>query len=34
MQEYSLTREIIRKVSPIEAELLTDPAIQAKIKFR
>lgn len=29
-----MTQEVIRKVAPTEAELLTDPAIQAKIKFR
>ena len=33
-QEYSLTQEILRKVTPVEAQLLVDPAIQAKIKFR
>lgn len=34
VQEYSLTQEILRKVTPAESELLADPAIQAKIKFR
>lgn len=33
-QEHSLTAELLRKVSPREAELLRDPAIQGKVKFR
>eukprot|EP00794_Sanderia_malayensis_P011024 gene11024-12188_t len=32
--EHSLTYEILRKLSPIEAELLRDPIFQPKVKFR
>ena len=34
VQEHSLTQEVLRKVSPTEAELLKDPTIKAKVKFR
>ncbi len=34
VQEHSLTYEVLRKLSPLEAELLKDPAIRARIKFR
>lgn len=33
-QEHSLTGDIIRKVCPAEAELLRDPTMKAKLKFR
>ncbi|KAJ7333190.1 hypothetical protein OS493_018366 [Desmophyllum pertusum] len=32
--EHSLTYEVLRKVSPLEADLLRDPAIQARVRFR
>lgn len=32
--EHSLTNDVIRKVCPSEAELLKDPTMKAKIKFR
>lgn len=32
--EHSLTSEVLRKISPNEAELLKDPTLQAKLKFR
>ena len=32
--ENSLTRDIVRKLSPSEAALLQDPAVRARIKFR
>lgn len=32
--EHSLTYEILRKVSPTEANLLRDPVFQPKVKFR
>ncbi len=34
VQEHSLTYEVLRKLSPLEAELLKDPSIRARIKFR
>ncbi len=34
LQERSLTADLLRKLSPREAELLRDPAIQARVKFR
>lgn len=33
-QEHSLTYEVLRKVSPLEADLLRDPVIQARVRFR
>lgn len=32
--EHSLTKEVIRKISPTEAQLLNDPTCNAKIRFR
>lgn len=32
--EHSLTYEVLRKVSPLEADLLRDPVIQARVRFR
>ncbi|XP_028405653.1 putative uncharacterized protein CXorf58 [Dendronephthya gigantea] len=32
--EHSLTKEVIRKISPTEAQLLNDPTCHAKIRFR
>ncbi len=29
-----MTYEVLRRLSPLEAELLKDPTIKAKIKFR
>lgn len=34
IQEHSLTFEVLRKVSPLEAELLRDPAVHARVRFR
>lgn len=34
MQEQSWTYDILRKISPKEAELLNDPSINAKVRFR
>lgn len=34
LQEHSLTFEVLRKVSPLEADLLKDPAVQARVRFR
>lgn len=32
--DHSLTHEIMRKISPLEAELLNDPVFRPKIRFR
>ncbi|XP_071798955.1 uncharacterized protein CXorf58-like [Asterias amurensis] len=32
--EHSLTHEILRKVSPMEAKLIKDPSIKARVRFR
>ncbi|XP_074632957.1 uncharacterized protein CXorf58 homolog isoform X2 [Acropora palmata] len=32
--EHSLTYEVLRKVSPLEADLLRDPVVQARVRFR
>ncbi|XP_068686813.1 uncharacterized protein CXorf58-like [Montipora foliosa] len=32
--EHSLTYEVLRKVSPLEADLLQDPVVQARVRFR
>ncbi|XP_001628550.3 uncharacterized protein CXorf58 homolog isoform X2 [Nematostella vectensis] len=32
--EHSLTFEVLRKVSPLEADLLRDPAVNARVRFR
>ena len=34
VQEHSLTHDVLRKLCVREAELLKDPTMQAKIKFR
>ncbi len=34
LQEHSLTHEILRKVSPVEAKLIKDPSIKARVRFR
>ncbi len=34
LQEHSLTKEVIRKISPTEAQLLSDPTCDAKVRFR
>ena len=33
-QEHSLSNEILRKISPGEANLLRDPCLNLKVKFR
>ena len=33
-QEHSVTNEVLRKLCPLEAELLRDPTIKAKVRFR
>ncbi|XP_038049860.1 putative uncharacterized protein CXorf58 [Patiria miniata] len=32
--EHSLTHEILRKVSPMEAKLIRDPSLRARVRFR
>ncbi|XP_075769421.1 uncharacterized protein CXorf58 homolog isoform X4 [Pelodiscus sinensis] len=32
--EYCITYEIVRRVSPLEAELIKDPSMQCKVRFR
>ncbi|XP_077743993.1 uncharacterized protein CXorf58 homolog isoform X1 [Canis aureus] len=32
--EYCVTREILKKVSPLEAELVKDPSMKYKVRFR
>lgn len=32
--EHSLSSEIIRKIAPLESEMLNDPCVKIKIKFR
>nr|XP_033805149.1 putative uncharacterized protein CXorf58 homolog isoform X3 [Geotrypetes seraphini]XP_033805150.1 putative uncharacterized protein CXorf58 homolog isoform X3 [Geotrypetes seraphini]XP_033805151.1 putative uncharacterized protein CXorf58 homolog isoform X3 [Geotrypetes seraphini]XP_033805152.1 putative uncharacterized protein CXorf58 homolog isoform X3 [Geotrypetes seraphini] len=34
VQEYCVTYQILRLVSPLEAELIRDPSMQCKIRFR
>ena len=34
LQEHSLTKEVIKKISPTESELLNDPTCNAKVRFR
>ncbi|KAJ3018925.1 putative protein CXorf58 [Thoreauomyces humboldtii] len=34
MQERSMTMEILRRLCPKEAELMRDPVVQAKVRFR
>ena len=34
LQEQSWTHDVLRKISPNEADLLNDPSVNAKIRFR